>query len=190
MNSLYSLIFSGAFDRGAGDPRDIRLTSAIPAEWNLKGSRKMFSTKPANSLIFSGLILLTTAVLSLSAQEISPDEGRVRHSNHAAQIRVVRCRALHVNASGAMIQALQPIPIGSRVRVPAFTDVFGPQLSAPVGSRVTLLLQLAPSRGADASNGRVPTIRRSCRRMGLLEEVSLANLYSAQRFFRSALMRR
>src|SRR6266446_3429521 len=33
-----------------------------------------------------------------------------------------------------------------------------------------------------------PTILRSCRRMGLPEAVSLASLYSAQRFFRSAVM--
>jgi hypothetical protein len=57
----------------------------------------MFSTKPANSLIFSGLILLTTAVFGLSAQEISPDDGRARHSNHAAQVRQLNNELLRLH---------------------------------------------------------------------------------------------
>jgi hypothetical protein len=35
-----------------------------------------------------------------------------------------------------------------------------------------------------------PTIHRRCRRMGLPEEVSLANLYSAHFFLRASLIRR
>lgn len=42
---------------------------------------------------------------------------RVAYQRSSGDDRVVRCRALDVNASGAMIQALQPIPVGSRVRI-------------------------------------------------------------------------
>ena len=42
---------------------------------------------------------------------------RVSYQPPSGDDRVVRGRALDVNSSGAMIRALQPIPIGSRVRI-------------------------------------------------------------------------
>ena len=42
---------------------------------------------------------------------------RVSYQPPIGDDRVVRGRALDVNASGAMIRAFQPIPIGSRVRI-------------------------------------------------------------------------
>jgi hypothetical protein len=42
---------------------------------------------------------------------------RVSYQRSSGDDRVVRGRALDVSITGAMIQALQPIPIGTRVRI-------------------------------------------------------------------------
>ena len=57
----------------------------------------MFSSKPANPFIFSGLILFTTSVLSLPAQEISRNGARVRFSNQAVQVRQLNNELLRIH---------------------------------------------------------------------------------------------
>src|SRR5713226_5161135 len=57
----------------------------------------MFSTKPVNSLIFSGLILFTTAVFSLPAQEINRGEARVQQLNRAVHVRQLNNEPLRIH---------------------------------------------------------------------------------------------